>query len=198
VRNVRAAGHVVVGRRRRHAVVLVEVSSAERPAIIRAYLGRARRVGQSWGAANEARYYFGVAADPSVQELVGVADRYPVFRIVEPAARPRRPGGRCTAPSAAAVALDALRVTHGGTARIEARQRERLAALVEHARHASRFYADRYRDLPTGPVDLAWLPGRTWRSLPLRAWASQRCSPAMRAWASRTPASGRTTTGRPS
>jgi hypothetical protein len=92
VRNVRAAaGHVVVGRRRRQAAALVEVPPTERPDIIRAYLGRARRVGRSWGAANEARYYFGVAADPSEQELAAVADRYPVFRIVAPTARHRHP-----------------------------------------------------------------------------------------------------------
>jgi deazaflavin-dependent oxidoreductase (nitroreductase family) len=85
VRNVRAAaGRAVVGRRRRCAVVLVEVPPAERPAVIRAYLRRAGRTGRSRGAANEARYYFGVAADPSMQELTAVADRYPVFRIVEP------------------------------------------------------------------------------------------------------------------
>ena len=91
VRNVRAAGgRVVLGWRRRLAAVLVEVAPAERPAVIRAYLGRAGGTGRSWGAANEARYYF-VAADPSGQELAAVADRYRVFRIVEPAA-PR--GGR--------------------------------------------------------------------------------------------------------
>jgi hypothetical protein len=52
-----------------------------------------------------------------------------------------------------AVALDALLVMRGGRRRIEARQRERLAALVEHARHASPFYAEHYRDVPNGPVE---------------------------------------------
>jgi phenylacetate-CoA ligase len=167
VRNVRAAaGRVVLGRRRRCAAVLVEVPPAERPAVIRAYLGRARRVGRSWGAANEARYYFGVAADPSAPELAAVADRYPVFRIVPasgPSAGPWHPvrGRRPLEPSAATVALDALLVTRGGRTRIEARQRERLTALVEHARHASRFYAEHYRDVPNGPVELTRLPAVT-------------------------------------
>jgi hypothetical protein len=33
--------------------------------------------------ANEARYYFGVSADPSLEEIQPVVGHYPVFRIVE-------------------------------------------------------------------------------------------------------------------
>lgn len=81
VRNVRAAGgHVVLGRRRRCAATLVELPPAQRPPVLRAYLLHAphRR-------AQVARHYFGVGADPSDEELLAVAGRYPVFHIAEAA-----------------------------------------------------------------------------------------------------------------
>jgi len=75
---------VVIGRRQRHAARLIEVPPAQRPEVIRAYLLRAGRRAGSRGALTEARSYFGVSADPcSADELRAVADRYPVFRIVE-------------------------------------------------------------------------------------------------------------------
>jgi glyoxylase-like metal-dependent hydrolase (beta-lactamase superfamily II) len=84
VRNVRAAGgRAVVGRRERHAVSLVEVPPAERPAVIRAYLLRAGRRAASTAAAREAHYYFGLSSDPSAEELRRAVEHYPVFRIVE-------------------------------------------------------------------------------------------------------------------
>jgi deazaflavin-dependent oxidoreductase (nitroreductase family) len=83
VRNVRAAdGRVVVGRRVRRAATLVELPVAERPRVIRAYLMRAGRRPGSARMAAEARAYFGVGADPSLEEIAAVAERYPVFRIV--------------------------------------------------------------------------------------------------------------------
>lgn len=82
VRNVRAAaGRVVVGRRVRRAATLAEIPVADRPAVIRAYLGRAGRRGRSWGTAGEARHYFGVDAVPTDEQLRGVVERYPVFHI---------------------------------------------------------------------------------------------------------------------
>ena len=82
VRNVRAAaGRVVVGRRVRRAATLVEVPVADRPAVIRAYLGRAGRHGRSWGTAGEARHYFGVDAVPTDEQLRRVVERFPVFHI---------------------------------------------------------------------------------------------------------------------
>jgi phenylacetate-coenzyme A ligase PaaK-like adenylate-forming protein len=51
------------------------------------------------------------------------------------------------------VAWDAWRATHGGPAGIAARQAARLEALVQHARQASRFYAEHYRTVPPGPID---------------------------------------------
>ena len=84
VRNVRAAaGRVVVGRKERHAATLVELPTQDRAPVIRAYLLRAGRRAGSKAVANEARSYFGVSADPSLDEIQPVVEHYPVFRIVE-------------------------------------------------------------------------------------------------------------------
>ena len=58
----------------------------------------------------------------------------------------------------AAVAWDAWRALREGPAGIEARQLNRLGLLVDYAREHSRFYRERYRDLPAGPVQLRRLP----------------------------------------
>jgi hypothetical protein len=50
------------------------------------------------------------------------------------------------------VAWDAWRATRSGPAAIAARQAARLQALVQHAPLASRFYAERYRAVPPGPI----------------------------------------------
>ena len=56
--------------------------------------------------------------------------------------------------TARSVAWDAWRAKRGGSAAIAARQQARLQALVEHARRASRFYAEHYRAVPSGPIRL--------------------------------------------
>ena len=82
VRNVRAAGgRVVIGRRQRHAARLVELPPQQRAPVIRAYLRRWGRRPGSKAMASEARHYFGVSADASLEEIQGVAEHYPVFRI---------------------------------------------------------------------------------------------------------------------
>ncbi len=82
VRNVRAAGgRVVIGRRKRHAARLVELPPQQRAPVIRAYLHRWGRRPGSKAMASEARRYFGVSADASLEEIRGVAEHYPVFRI---------------------------------------------------------------------------------------------------------------------
>jgi deazaflavin-dependent oxidoreductase (nitroreductase family) len=82
VRNVRAAGgRVVIGRRQRRAARLVEVLPQQRAPVIRAYLRRWGRRAGSKAMASEARNYFGVGADASLEEIQGVAEHYPVFRI---------------------------------------------------------------------------------------------------------------------
>jgi len=85
VRNVRAAGGRALTRRgRAQRVLLVEVPPGHRPAIIRAYLRD--RDGRIGSRAREARSYFGLGADPYLEEIRPIADHYPVFEIVE---RPR-------------------------------------------------------------------------------------------------------------
>jgi deazaflavin-dependent oxidoreductase (nitroreductase family) len=84
VRNVRAAdGRVVVGHTQRRAARLAEVPEKERAPVIRAYLLRAGRRADSRAVTNEARYYFGLSADPSLEEIGRITKHYPVFRIVE-------------------------------------------------------------------------------------------------------------------
>jgi deazaflavin-dependent oxidoreductase (nitroreductase family) len=81
VKNVRAAdGEAVIKRRSKRAVRLVELPIDERPGIIEAYIGRGGRRGTRAGN-NEARYYFGLSADPTPEELTAAAPYYPVFRI---------------------------------------------------------------------------------------------------------------------
>ena len=74
VRNVRAAGgHAVVHRGRRTPVVLEEVAMAERAPILRRYLA----------VAPGARPHIPVSRNAPVEAFEAVADRYPVFKIVE-------------------------------------------------------------------------------------------------------------------
>jgi glyoxylase-like metal-dependent hydrolase (beta-lactamase superfamily II) len=83
VRNVRAAGGQVVigGRRRRRGARLAEVPTWQRAPVIRAYLLRWGRRPGSRAVAREACCYFGVSPDVSLEEIQGVAEHYPVFRI---------------------------------------------------------------------------------------------------------------------
>ncbi len=93
VRNVRAAdGRVVIGPRHRRAARLVEVPPQQRAPVIRAYLRRWGRQPGSKAAASEARHYFGVAADPSLEELNQIATYYPVFQIIDDTHQPTRNG----------------------------------------------------------------------------------------------------------
>jgi len=82
VRNVRAAGgRALIRRGRPQRVLLVELQPEQRPAIIRAYLRD--RDGRIGSRAEEARSYFGLSADPSLEEIRPIAGHYPVFEIVE-------------------------------------------------------------------------------------------------------------------
>lgn len=57
--------------------------------------------------------------------------------------------------------LDARRVTRGMPEMLAARQQERLTELVAFARKNSRFYANKYRDLPETITDVRQLPSVT-------------------------------------
>lgn len=73
VRNLRAAGEARLRLgRREEAVRVVEVPDAEKPALLREYLRRWRP---------ETGKFFAVGADPSDDELRGIAAEHPVFRL---------------------------------------------------------------------------------------------------------------------
>nr|WP_040916995.1 nitroreductase/quinone reductase family protein [Streptomyces sp. SID5473] len=74
VRNMRAAGggRLTLGRKVRHFSA-VELTDAEKPAVLRAYLER-------WGW-EVGRFFDGVTASSTDEELLAAAPRHPVFRI---------------------------------------------------------------------------------------------------------------------
>ena len=73
VRNVRAAdGRVTIRKGRRHAVHLVEVPIADRPAIIKAYLA----------VAPGARPHIPVDMDAPLGDFEAIASDYPVFEVL--------------------------------------------------------------------------------------------------------------------
>ncbi|MGO9036114.1 nitroreductase/quinone reductase family protein [Mycobacterium sp.] len=81
VRNVRAAaGRVTLRHGESFSVRLIEIPSADRPPVLRAY---ANHRAFSRSPAYIARNYFGVRRDPSLSEFAALAERYPVF-LVEP------------------------------------------------------------------------------------------------------------------
>jgi deazaflavin-dependent oxidoreductase (nitroreductase family) len=81
VRNVRANGYRAALRRwRPRKVRLEEIPTSERPPVLRAYLSKRA---YSKSAEYEAREFFGVSPDASLEELAALAERYPVFRVVD-------------------------------------------------------------------------------------------------------------------
>jgi deazaflavin-dependent oxidoreductase (nitroreductase family) len=81
VRNVRAANYEVTLRRlRAKRIRLEEVLVNERAPILKAYLTKRA---YSKSREYEAREFFGVSPDATLEELGELADRYPVFRITE-------------------------------------------------------------------------------------------------------------------
>jgi len=81
VRNVRAANYeVTIRRRRAKRVRLEEVPVSQRAPIIKAYLSKRA---YSKSPEYEAREFFGVSPDATLDELGELADRYPVFRIAD-------------------------------------------------------------------------------------------------------------------
>ena len=79
VRNVRANGNRASRRRpRAHPVCLFEVPLEDRPPVLKAYLSK-RACSKS--PEFEAREFFGVPPDATLDQLAHIADRYPVFRI---------------------------------------------------------------------------------------------------------------------
>ena len=82
VRNVRAAGgDAVIRRGRGRRVHLDELGPADRPRIIAEYLRAGRRRSGADANADQARYYFGLDPDPSIDDIRAIAEHYPVFRV---------------------------------------------------------------------------------------------------------------------
>jgi deazaflavin-dependent oxidoreductase (nitroreductase family) len=82
VRNVRAAGgEAVIRRRGAKRVRMEELAPGDRAEVIAEYLRAGARRGGPEAAARQARYYFGLDPDPSLDEIGSIVDYYPVFRI---------------------------------------------------------------------------------------------------------------------
>jgi hypothetical protein len=60
----------------------VDPGLEERPEVIGEYLGRGRQRSGAKAAAKQARSYFGLHPDASVEEIRAVAGYYPVFRVL--------------------------------------------------------------------------------------------------------------------
>lgn len=81
VRNVRANHYCATIRRGwTKAVRLEEVAVAQRPPILKAYVGK--RVFSKF-AEREPREFFGIAPNATLEDLFKIAHHYPVFRIIE-------------------------------------------------------------------------------------------------------------------
>lgn len=82
VRNVRAAqGQAVIRRRGARPVLLEELADLERPEVIAEYLRAGRLRSGDKAGADQARFYFGLDPNPSIDDIAQVAGRYPVFRV---------------------------------------------------------------------------------------------------------------------
>jgi hypothetical protein len=86
VRNVRAAaGRVVLTHeKQRYSTHLTEVPVTQRAAVIRAYIHRPSPRGRAMVRTGEARHYFGIEPDASLEQIGAIAGNYPVFRIDPP------------------------------------------------------------------------------------------------------------------
>ena len=82
VRNVRAAqGRAVIRRRGARRVRLEELAPADRPDVIAEYLRAGRRRSGAEANAKQARFYFGLDPDASLDDIRAIVDNYPAFRI---------------------------------------------------------------------------------------------------------------------
>ena len=82
VRNVRAAGgHAGSRPGRGRQVRLEELRPPERAVIIAEYLRAGQRPSGPDANADQARFYFGLDPEPSIDDIGAVVDNYPVFRV---------------------------------------------------------------------------------------------------------------------
>lgn len=88
VRNVRAAsGHAVIRRGGARQVRLEELPPTERAEIIAEYLRAGQRRSGAEANADQARFYFGLDPEPSIDDIGAIVDNYPVFRVIYKAAK---------------------------------------------------------------------------------------------------------------
>jgi hypothetical protein len=82
VRNVRAAhGQATLRRRGSRRVHLEEIPAADRATVIAEYLRRGRERSGDVAQAKQAEFYFGLKAEPTLQDIAAITIYYPVFRI---------------------------------------------------------------------------------------------------------------------
>lgn len=71
----------MIRRRRARWVHLEELASTERAEIIAEYLQAGQLRSGAEAHADQARFYFGLDPEPSIDDIEAIADNYPVFRI---------------------------------------------------------------------------------------------------------------------
>jgi hypothetical protein len=76
-----AHGRAIIRRRGARGVHLEELSPADRPEIIAEYLRAGRGRSGPEASAKQARFYFGLDPDPSIDDIRAIAENYPVFRV---------------------------------------------------------------------------------------------------------------------
>ena len=82
VRNVRAAGgHAVIRRGGARQVRLEELPTTERAEVIAEYLRAGQRRSGAEANADQARFYFGLDPEPSLDDIHAIVGNYPVFRV---------------------------------------------------------------------------------------------------------------------
>jgi hypothetical protein len=62
-------------------VLLQEIPSADRAAVIAEYLRRGRQRSGDTAQAKQAQFYFGLKPDPTLEDIAAIASYYPVFHI---------------------------------------------------------------------------------------------------------------------
>jgi hypothetical protein len=62
-------------------VLLEEIPTADRATIIAEYLRRGRERSGDMAQAKQAEFYFGLKAQPTLEDIAAIASYYPVFRI---------------------------------------------------------------------------------------------------------------------
>ena len=82
VRNVRhAAGRATIRRGRKRRAVLEEVAIEDRADIVIAYLEAARERSSAASYTKQAKFYFGLEPEFTIDDVAAIAELYPVFRI---------------------------------------------------------------------------------------------------------------------